>query len=427
MNRSRSSHVFSQSEKNYYRYLSFLASIFMVLAFLFDSPKQLYQGFQTILFSTGQLFTDYIELASMGSTLFNVGTMMLLSILLLYRFKMPINGAVIASLGTVAGFSFFGKNLFNSIPITIGVMLYAHLSRQHFRNYIIVSLFGSALGPLVSFIAFGMGYPLWISIPASIAVGVIIGFVFPPLATQFLGFHQGYSLYNVGFTAGIIGMVFTAMINMMGFEVERTLLLYTGPYQTFLIWFLLAIILFIFLTGAYMTSKQSNQLFTIFSNSGRLPSDFVEMTNMATVCLNVGLLGLIFTAYVMVFGHGLNGPLIGGIISVMSFGAFGKHAKNIIPVLVGVTLAAHMNLNQPASTSVLIAALFGTTLAPISGYYGPLAGFVAGFIHMSMVSHVAYLHGGLNLYNNGFSGGFVAAALVPVLDTLGLIIPGKKK
>ena len=176
-----------------------------------------------------------------------------------------------------------------------------------------------------------------------------------------------------------------------------------------------------------MTTKQSNQLFSIFSNSGRLPSDFVEMTNMASVCLNVGLLGLIFTAYVMVFGHGLNGPLIGGIISVMSFGAFGKHAKNIIPVLIGVTLAAHMNLNQPASTSVLIAALFGTTLAPISGYYGPLAGFVAGFIHMSMVSHVAYLHGGLNLYNNGFSGGFVAAALVPVLDAVRKIIPGKKK
>ena len=29
------------------------------------------------------------------------------------------------------------------------------------------------------------------------------------------------------------------------------------------------------------------------------------------------------------------------------------------------------------------------------------------------MSHVVVMHGGLNLYNNGFAGGFVAAVLVP--------------
>ena len=60
--------------------------------------------------------------------------------------------------------------------------------------------------------------------------------------------------------------------------------------------------------------------------------------------------------------------------------------------------------------------LFGTCLAPVAGYYGWPFGFLAGFIHAAMVNNVAFLHGGLNLYNNGFSGGFVAAVLVPVFD-----------
>ena len=56
----------------------------------------------------------------------------------------------------------------------------------------------------------------------------------------------------------------------------------------------------------------------------------------------------------------------------------------------------------------------GHTLAPIAGRFGIIAGIFAGFVHVSMAFNVGYLHGGINLYNNGFSGGFVAAMLVPI-------------
>ncbi|MCU7699305.1 DUF1576 domain-containing protein [Enterococcus gallinarum] len=39
-----------------------------------------------------------------------------------------------------------------------------------------------------------------------------------------------------------------------------------------------------------------------------------------------------------------------------------------------------------------------------------------GFIHTSMVLNIDVLHGGLNLYNNGFSGGLVAMMIIPLLD-----------
>ena len=115
-------------------------------------------------------------------------------------------------------------------------------------------------------------------------------------------------------------------------------------------------------------------------------------------------------------GGQLNGPIVGSIIGVMSFGAFGNQVKNTVPVLVGIMIGSYLTGVEPTSTSALIAAIFGTTLAPVSGYYGPLAGMIAGFVHITLVSHVVVMHGGLNLYNNGFAGGFVAAVLVPIFE-----------
>ena len=31
--------------------------------------------------------------------------------------------------------------------------------------------------------------------------------------------------------------------------------------------------------------------------------------------------------------------------------------------------------------------------------------------------NIGYLHGGMNLYNNGFAGGLVAAVLVPIIES----------
>jgi hypothetical protein len=64
----------------------------------------------------------------------------------------------------------------------------------------------------------------------------------------------------------------------------------------------------------------------------------------------------------------------------------------------------------------LISALFGTTIAPIAGQYGPLVGIVAGILHLTVVTNIGVVHGGINLYNNGFSGGMVAGFMLPIID-----------
>lgn len=104
---------------------------------------------------------------------------------------------------------------------------------------------------------------------------------------------------------------------------------------------------------------------------------------------------------------------------MVGFGAYGKHIRNVIPVLLGVFLVNLINIHDVNATFAILAALFGTTLAPIAGRYGVIAGIVAGALHMSLVTNIGFLHAGMNLYNNGFSGGFIAAIISPLWDALG--------
>ena len=405
-----------QMNRQYY-YLFGLSVMLMILAFVIESPQSLVSGMMTILVSPSQLFTDYMEIASVGSTLLNVAIMLGISIYSYKKLEIPLNGTVIGSLGMLAGFSFFGKNLFNSIPFMIGVWIYTKVTKQNYRNYVIVGLFGSALGPLISFLAFSGVLSQGWSVLIAYALGIFIGFILPQLSTQFLGFHQGFSLYNVGFTAGIIGMVVLGFMNAFGIEVEtRTLASTQSPLILYQLLIGFCVILIVTSFYLHFKKKEKYHFKLLLKLSGRLPSDFVEMTNLATVTLNMSIIGFILLGYVLMNGGQLNGPIVGSIIGVMSFGAFGNQVKNTVPVLVGIMIGSYLTGVEPTSTSALIAAIFGTTLAPVSGYYGPLAGMIAGFVHITLVSHVVVMHGGLNLYNNGFAGGFVAAVLVPIFE-----------
>ncbi|MGL5961274.1 MAG: DUF1576 domain-containing protein, partial [Cetobacterium sp.] len=45
-------------------------------------------------------------------------------------------------------------------------------------------------------------------------------------------------------------------------------------------------------------------------------------------------------------------------------------------------------------------------------------GVLAGVLHIAVVQSIGVVHGGLNLYNNGFSAGIVAGFLLPIIITV---------
>ena len=132
---------------------------------------------------------------------------------------------------------------------------------------------------------------------------------------------------------------------------------------------------------------------------------------------NMGVVGLICMIYLDIIGATINGPTIAAVFSIMGFGSFGKHPRNILPIMLGAIVMLIITGNDLSSMNSVLTVLFSTTLAPIAGEFGLLAGILAGGLQASLVSNLAYLHAGLNLYNNGFSGGFIAAFLVPLITS----------
>jgi len=149
---------------------------------------------------------------------------------------------------------------------------------------------------------------------------------------------------------------------------------------------------------------------------GRLPSDFVATHGAGAALANMGLVGLLGWGYIRAVGGTFNGPTLGGVLTMVGFAAFGKHPLNILPLMLGVYLGSQVMVWDPAQPGVLLAALFVTTLAPLSGGFGPLVGVLAGALHLTMVMRTAPWHAGLNLYNNGFAGGLTATLLVAIIS-----------
>lgn len=391
------------------------ATLVLLSSFVFNNSHEIISGMNKILQAPSILVTDYMAIGNIGSALFNSGLLMLISVFIVWKNKVEMNGPIMASIFTIGGFALFGKNLYNIWSIILGVYLYSIIQKESFSKYIVVAFFGTALGPMISQITFGLGFSLVQGMIIGNVVGIITGFILPPLASHFSQFHKGFNLYNLGFTAGVVGTVFMAIFRSFDLQSQGVLIVLEG-YNLILGIYLATLFTSMIILGFIFNNKSFKGYKNILQSSGRAVADYVKIGGFGSTLINMGLLGLLTSAYIIMVKGELNGPTIGGVFTVVGFGAFGKHIKNILPILLGVYIATLLQIWDANSTGALLAALFGTTLAPIAGEYGWKNGMVAGFVHMAMVMNVGYLHGGMNLYNNGFSGGLVAATLVPIID-----------
>jgi len=154
----------------------------------------------------------------------------------------------------------------------------------------------------------------------------------------------------------------------------------------------------------------------ILQYRGRTITDFTSLVGYGITFFNMGVMGLSSLLLVLLLGGVVNGPVLAAILTVVGFSAFGKHPKNAWPLVAGVILAGLFFSYDFSSTTFIISLLFSTTIAPIAGAYGPIAGVIAGMLHLTLVTNIGIIHGGINLYNNGFAGGLVAGFMLPIID-----------
>jgi hypothetical protein len=390
------------------------AAAFVAFGFIVDGPERVLHGLLSIVTTRDALLTDYFGIGGIGAGCVNAGLLTLCACLVYRVANAKITGASVACLFLVLGFGLFGKNLLNIWSIVAGVFLYARFKGEPFANHVNTAFFGTALAPVFSEILFSTTLSLEFRVPLAIATSLVIGFILAPAAAQLFKAHNGYSLYNMGFTAGIVGTLVVATYKSYGF-VPDPVMIWTSGNNALLGGFLAAVFASMVALGFYCDRALPSRLKQIMAEAGQAPTDFIALAGFGPTLANMGLAGTIGTLYVLAVGGDLNGPVIGAILTIVGFAAFGKHPRNIVPIMAGVFLGSLFKPFGAADPSIVLAALFGTTLAPIAGRFGWHWGVVAGLVHSSAALSVGSLHAGLNLYNNGFAAGLVASVLVPVI------------
>lgn len=389
--------------------------MFIIFSLIISSPKEILIGMKSIIDSNNILLIDYMPI-SVSATFFNSGLISLISIFVLYKLRLRLNGLLISSIFLVLSFAFVGKNIINIIPFYIGTYVYCIIFNKNYKSVIAIAMMSTTLAPIVSALGF-----------YGILISFVAAFLIPILAQHSIHFHSGYSLYNIGFAGGILSIAIYSQILAMNGQVLINRDIYQSyNYGIFLLFFIYFI--FLIITG-YLNSKHfKDDLKEVYKHSGRLVTDFVQKEGFYISIFNMGTLGLMCLILITIFNK-MNGPILCAMLTVVGFGGFGKHLKNCIPVMLGVFISSLFFKIKPGMSIVLVTAMFSTTLSPIAGKFGFLSGVIVGIMHYTMNLHVGVLNGGINLYNNGLAAGLVASIYVPIIEAIkgGSILERTKK
>ncbi len=381
-----------------------------------QGPREVAEGLLAIQGHPARLLNDFTVVGGDGAALVNASLVALLGLLLVRINGVRLSGPTVAAVFTMFGFGLFGKTPINALPIIAGVAIAARIADKTFKEYILMALFGTALGPLITALAVEAGLATPTALSIAVLGGLVAGMLLPSIAISMLRLHQGFNLYNIGLTCGFIAVFGASLLVASGRSLSAVFVWNEEPSLVLML-VVPVISLILLIAGLSTGIKRSlSDLLHILKLPGRLPSDFMTITSVGGALANMGVMGLLTWGYVLAVGGDLNGPVLGGIFTVVGFAAFGKHARNGWPIVAGIVLATLLFGKELSAPGPVLAALFGLTLSPIAGEFGWGVGLLAGFLHLVMVERTGAWQLGINLYNNGFAGGLTATLLVAVIE-----------
>ena len=401
----------------YYLWIILLFSYFIVCGMFLQPPGDIVRGLYRIVTDPSVLVSDYLEIGGIAATFINAGLLGIICTAIVMKLDMKPNGSIYLALFCVFGFGFFGKNLLNIWPILTGAYMYSRRKRQPFRNYIVIALLSTSLAPAVNQIFVLIDGPTVSAMILSAFSGIMLGFVMPPIASHCVKMHEGFILTNSGFASGFIAILFVSMFRSFGVELKGREV-WSSNYTNELAVAIIFVMMCMIFVGFIKKDESSRTLVELNEETGRLVTDFFVLYGKHIPLINMGIVGIVYTVFTLIWAGSLNGPFTAGIFTIVGFAGFGLHLRNVIPITVGAVLGSMLNIWPHNSNTLMVIILFGTALAPFSGYYGPVWGILAGFIHMCIALNLSSITAGINLYNNGFIAGIVVICLLPVASSL---------
>ncbi len=411
--------------------------------------SEVLEGFLRILFSPARNMPDYFALGGLSATCFNAGLCGLACSLFITIAKTPTKSKVLAGFFLVIAHGFYGLNFLNMWPCFFGVVVYCIVRKLRVGENLSKAMFATALAPFVSeflfsyprsitFSVFGYEVSL-IGLILSLVSSVLFGFVVPALLPGTTKMHRGFNLYKAGLAIGLFGIfVYAVMFTTMGFSPSAAADYVNPAYEAtgrshpvFInaVWG--GLFLATAITGIILCKGSFKSYFALLRKDGH-QDDFCELFGMKTCLINIGIYGLFILLYfnLAIFftdGIGFTGNVAGLIFAAITFSASGQHPKNVYPIIIGymalsavvhvVCLSCGFDIPWTLSTQSYFGGIaFATGLCPFASKYGFKYGVLAGALSAIICSVTAQMHGGLMLYNGGFTAGLTALLLIPILD-----------
>ena len=388
-------------------------------------------GLWKILAAPTKASTSFFSIGGYAATFLNMGLVGLICTALYCIPGQKANHAATLVTILTTGFGSWGIHILNMWPTMLGVVLHCLVKKEKIGNHTNAMLFSTGLAPFISELL--VRYPNAevvgfspAGVAMALAAGLVTGFFLPAGLDNSAVVHKGFDLYSaalpVGMTAFLLqGFLYKAMGVAVPEAVSDLTLVSPMICNTFCIALFSACILVSWSMGC--RPKDYRRLLT----DPEQVVNFSATYGNATMLMNVGMYGLFILAYYNLVGAPFNGVTFGVMFCMLATCNAGSHPANVLPIMLGYGLASRLfQLLSPLSggdfvqylhaQSIVVGLCYANGLSPISDKYGWFYGVVAAMMHYCMVTTVPELHGGMCLYNGGFTAALVCLLMVPGLE-----------
>ena len=407
------------------------SSSFLLAALLMPDRADMLPGLWRILSSPTKASTNFFSIGGYAATFLNMGLVGLICTLLYcLPGEKPNHAATLVTILTT-GFGSWGIHILNMWPTMLGVVLHCIVKKEKLGSHTNAMLFSTGLAPFISELM--VRYPnsevvgfTPAGVAAALVIGIFAGFFLPAGLDNSPKIHKGFALYSaalpVGMTAFFLhGILYKAPGVAVPEAVSSLSVADPVIVNGFCIVLFSAFVLAALLMG------------TTWRDYWKLMTDPDPVVNFSAaygngpMLMNVGLYGLYILLYYNLIGAQFNGVTFGVIFCMLSTCNSGSHPGNIWPITLGYSMASQLfqriaplvggdYIQYLDSQAIIVGLCYANGLSPISDKYGWFYGFVAATIHFCMVTTVPQLHGGMCLYNGGFTAALVCLLMLPSLE-----------
>ena len=404
---------------------------FLVAAVFMPDRHDMQEGLWRILNSPTKSATNFFDIGGYSATFLNMGLVGLIcTALYCTPGRQANNAATLVTLLTV-GFGSWGIHILNIWPTIIGVALHCVVKHEKLGSRTNAMLFSTGLAPFMSELMVRYPHPEVVGIhPTGVAlaliVGIFVGYFLPAGLDNSPKIHKGFALYSAALPIGMTAFLLNGFLyKAMGVPVPDAVSDLTVMDPVICNTFCIVLFTGFILVALFMGCSPRHYIQAILS-----PQHVVHFGGAfgnAAMLMNAGVFGLFILGYFNMVGAEFNGIVFGSVFCMLSTCNSGSHPLNAIPIILGYAAGSKFfqamtpfsggEFTQYLHTQSLIVGIcYANGLSPIAHEYGWLYGILVSAMHFCMVTTTPQLHGGMCLYNGGFTAALVCLLVLPGME-----------